>query len=195
MPRTLLILVFALLAGCEAPQVANPPPSQREPQSLLKPPKAILESVARLYDIKSDDWSQHVALLEPSEHPVFAFALNDLISQNVLSERHVRIARDALARNVPPKLDSSQVLKLLETSAYADVMCEFGEYPIRVSTLEYIQSGIESPSIQRELNAVLKGYTCKLSDDESNLLITAMEIRVPEYARQLLRGSDHDKGG
>ena len=57
MIRILVILVFAILAGCETQQNDVAPNSKGELQVLLKRPKVFLESVARLYDFKAHGWA------------------------------------------------------------------------------------------------------------------------------------------
>ena len=198
MIRALLIFTFTVLAGCESRSGPASVASQKleiETRSITEPPSELLESVAKLYNTESQGWPQFVGTLDPAAHPVFSYALDDLISRGDLPERHEKIARNALLRNTPRPIDRSIVLELLEISGYADVMCETGEYEIRVSTLEYLESHLESPLVRDALNRIVRKYECKLPDDEHGLLSTAMEIRVPEYATQLLKQPERNDGG
>ena len=96
--------------------------------------------------------------------------------------------------NSKTTLDGPQTIRLLEIACYADVMCHPIEYPLRVATLDYIESSLTTKDVRDALKWVRESYISGLpvdtpGDDTGQfrgMLMESMRIRMVDYANELL---------
>lgn len=96
--------------------------------------------------------------------------------------------------NAKTTIDGQEAIRLLEIACYADVTCHPIEYPLRVATLDYIESKLTTGDVRDALNWVRASYRSGLpldapGDDTGQfrgLLVDSMKIRMAYYAKELL---------
>ena len=98
-------------------------------------------------------------------------------------------------------IDGQKTIEFLEIAGYADVICHRIEYPLRIATLDYIRSHLETLGVRESLEWIRTSYTCGLpmevpgdtSGDFTGALVQSMKTRLTEYANDLLM-SNHKEG-
>jgi hypothetical protein len=96
--------------------------------------------------------------------------------------------------NSKSTLDGQRTIRLLEIACYADVMCHSIEYPLRVATLDYVESNLATEGVRDALNWIRESYKSDLpldapGDDTGQfrrMLVDSMRIRMVDYAKELL---------
>lgn len=96
--------------------------------------------------------------------------------------------------NSKTTLDGQKTIRLLEIACYADVMCHSIEYPLRVATLDYVESNLTTESVRDALIWIRESYKSDLpldapGDDTGQfrgILVESMRIRMVHYAKKLL---------
>jgi hypothetical protein len=91
-------------------------------------------------------------------------------------------------------LDGQQTIRLLEIACYADVMCHSIEYPLRVATLDYVESNLTTEGVRDALKWIRESYKSDLpldapGDDTGQfrgMLVESMQIRMVDYVKELL---------
>jgi hypothetical protein len=92
------------------------------------------------------------------------------------------------------KIDGQHAIRLLEIASYADVSCHPIEYPLRVATLDFVESNLTTGDVRDALIWVRDSYKSDLpldtpGDDNGQLrgmLVDSMKIRMSRYAKELL---------
>lgn len=80
--------------------------------------------------------------------------------------------------NSKTTLDGQQTMRLLEIACYADVMCHSIEYPLRVATLDYVESNLTTQSVRDALKWIRESY-------KSDLPLGLIPCRQPSYKMSL----------
>lgn len=96
--------------------------------------------------------------------------------------------------NDPITIDGQQTIRLLEIACYADIMCHSIEYPLRVATLDYVESNVNTEGVRDALKWICESYKSDLpldapGDDTGQfrgMLVESMRHRLVDYARELL---------
>ena len=96
--------------------------------------------------------------------------------------------------NSKTQIDGQQAIRLLEIACYADVTCHPIEYPLRVATLDYVESNLTTGDVRSALNWVRESYKSGLpldspGDDTGQfrgVLVDSMKIRMSAYIKELL---------
>lgn len=96
--------------------------------------------------------------------------------------------------NSKTALDGQQTIRLLEIACYADVICHSIEYPLRVATLDYVESNLTTEGVRDALKWIRESYKSNLpldapGDDTGQFrgwLVESMRIRMVDYAKELL---------
>lgn len=96
--------------------------------------------------------------------------------------------------NAKTTIDGQEAIRLLELACYADVTCHPIEYPLRVATLDYIESKLTTEDVRDALNWVRVSYRSGLPLDAPGddtvqfrgMLVDSMKIRMVDYAKELL---------
>ncbi len=95
-------------------------------------------------------------------------------------------------------IDGQRVLYLLEVACYADNVCHRIEYPLRVATLDYVKENLTSSGVTDALQWIRSSYKSGLPQevpgdekgDFSGMIVDAMNVRLVEYANEVLRSSE-----
>jgi len=96
--------------------------------------------------------------------------------------------------NSKTTIDGQQTIRLLEIACYADVTCHPIEYPLRVATLDYVESNLTTEDVRDALNWIRESYRSGLpldtpGDDTGQfrgLVVDSMKLRMADYAKELL---------
>ena len=96
--------------------------------------------------------------------------------------------------NSKTALDGQQTIRLLEIACYADVTCHGIDYPLRVTTLDYVASNLKTQGVRDALKWIRESYKSDLpidapGDDTGQfrgMLVESMRIRMVGYAKELL---------
>jgi hypothetical protein len=95
-------------------------------------------------------------------------------------------------------IDGQRTIRLLELACYADLMCHPVEYRLRVATHDYVRQNVNIPRVRDSLEWIRSSYKSRLpldapGDNSSllkGLLVESMNIRMTEYANELLQSRD-----
>ncbi len=82
-----------------------------------------------------------------------------------------------------PAIGADRVVAHLERAAYADLMCDVLEGPLRSWTLETIKAELHDPAVVAELQRLQGDYVPSVALET---MFSSMSERVPWYAQQLL---------
>jgi hypothetical protein len=96
--------------------------------------------------------------------------------------------------NSKTNIDGQQAIRLLEIACYADIICHRIEYPLRVATLDFVESNLTNEDVRDAVNWVRESYKSDLpldtpGDDTGQfrgMLVESMKIRMADYAKELL---------
>jgi|GEM_PF-2044437 hypothetical protein len=201
---TIAVFVFAaVVSGCDhhtpsdqsadvsaaaASDVSQPNKTDREPErkALSERPDAYLSLHLELRQIDSTEWNKAVEQLRTKGNQ-FTLSIIEELKQGKLTEDQLNSLDElsmAIRKTHPARsLDKSEIQFLLETAAYADLMCHPLENLLRTWTLEYVGAYADSAEIRGELERIRDNYKSELGTET---LFDAMDNRVPFYAKQLL---------
>lgn len=210
----------AVSPDADSPEVATPAVYA----VLTAPPTEVLERLDDVYHIRAADWAERASALCRTRIPFIRHALEELLTrerQLVTKPKIEMHGSSSPFANLPAwrppvptpdqrehirrlingwddgMIDGRRVVELLELAAYADVTCHSIEYPLRVSTLEFVRLHADREDVRRSLEWTRDSYRCKIDGDDGvrdpstwrpddELLAQSMEIRMSEYARELL---------
>ena len=198
---------FLLLAGCQHDELdshATPPQKSSEVATryivLTIPPEPLLDKMALLYSPADPAWSELVDEFVENGHPILPYVIDQLQEDEKISRAAAKQIGDRVNRSPAVPVDAQRIISLMEVACYADVMCHRVEYPLRVATLGYIKSNLDSPATQNALACIRESYHSGLPldapGDETGefrgLLVKAMRARLIMYVNQLKEEKEAD---
>jgi len=162
---------------------------------------------AAIYKIETPSWEKNVAKLTRTRSPFVPHAIKELLDRKagsidasieaetlfpevhfrrptMLTSRQRNLIQTQLKRWEPPPVDGQRTVEMLELAAYADVTCHSIEWPLRLSTLDFVRSRLDRSEITRSIEWIRDSYKCRLAN---KILADSMELRMREYAHVLTR--------
>lgn len=198
-----------LLAGCDPdePTSHNAPAKQSSNVEkkfivLTAPPEPLLDKMFLLYSPDNAEWPQLVDEFIENGHPILPYLIHKLQKHKKLSPESAEQILKRIDQSPAVTIDAQRILTLMETACYADVMCHKMEYPVRIATLDYVKSNIDSQGTREALRWIRTSYQSGLPLDEPGdetgqfrgLLVKSMQGRLVSYANQLLSSTDPQQG-
>ncbi len=173
------------------PPVSQPKKTDNEPErkALLEPPDTYLSLHLTLRQLASAEWNKAVQQLRAQGNQFTLSIIKELKKGKLTQDQSHTLDELSTAirkTHSTKSLDKSEVQLLLETAAYADLMCHPLENPLRTWTLEYVGAYADSADIRGELERIRDNYKSEIGTET---LFDAMDNRVPFYAKQLLSTS------
>lgn len=167
----------------------NKTDTEPDRKALSEPPDAYLALHLTLRQLDSTEWHKTVEQLRTNGNQ-FTVSIIEELKDGKLTQDQLR-ALDELSAAISKthsakSLDKSEVQLLLETAAYADLMCHALEGPLKNWTLEFVGGYTDSADIRGELERIRDNYKSGLGTET---LFDSMDNRVPSYAKQLLTKS------
>ncbi|QDT43640.1 hypothetical protein Pan241w_37420 [Gimesia alba] len=198
-----------LLAGCQPDEptshtarVPQPSPVADNYIVLTVPPEPLLDKMAQLYSPDDAEWSMLVNEFVENGHPILPYVIRQLQEDNKLSPDLGKQITERIAQSPAVTVDAQRIISLMEIACYADIMCHRIEYPLRVATLDYVKSNIDSQGTKDALHWIRDSYRSGLpldspgdeTGDFRGLLVKSMQGRLNAYANQLLGSIDSQSG-
>ena len=194
-----------LLAGCQTDELdSHTTPTQQSSEVAQKyivltvPPEPLLDKMALLYSPDDAMWPEIVDEFVENGHPILPYVIRELQEDEKISPESANLILDRVNESPTVPVDAQRIISLMETACYADVMCHRVEYPLRVATLNYVKSYLDSPDTQSALawirNSYQSGLPLDAPGDETGelrgLLVKGMRGRLVAYANQLTDATD-----
>lgn len=196
-----LIAGLLFLAGCQPdePTSHTAPLKQSIPIGeniivLSVPPEPLLNKMSLLYSPDNAEWPKLVNEFVNNGHPILPHVIRELLEDEKISPDLAKQITDHIDCSPAVTVDAQRILSLMETACYADLTCHRIEYPLRVSTLDYVKSNIDSPGTRDALHWIRGSYRSGLPLDSPGdfrgLLVKSMQGRLITYANQLLGSTE-----
>lgn len=200
-----LIAGLLFLAGCQPDETTSHTAllKQSSPVGenftvLSEPPEPLLDKMALLYSPDNTEWSKIVDEFVENGHPILPHMIRELQEDEKISPDLAKQITARIGQSPAIPVDAQRILSLMETACYADITCHPVEYPLRISTLNYVKANIDSPGAQNALEWIRSTYRSGLPHDPPGdetgvfhgLLVKAMQGRLNSYAKLLLGSTD-----
>ena len=164
---------------------------QRPRRESLADPREYLRVHNIASDTEHEGWRSAIEALAIAGD---AFTLEHLgrVDRGSLSEANLALLEKATSRvnlrvqQQKTPLGANFVVARLERAAYADLMCDALEDPLKTWTLKAIESELQDPAVVVELQCLEGGYTPSV---DLETMFSSMGERVPWYAQQLLKSA------
>lgn len=208
-PSLVVLVLACLLSGCgestdrrqaknevSAHSLNDRPTTVAAPQvnvGLTQPPDEYLKLNLTLSSVGTSEWNHAIQALTEQGDEFTLTLIDDVMQGELLAEQReeLKSLSNAIHKSHDPNhLDAGNVRRFLETAAYADLMCHPLENKLRTWTLAHVRRFAESSEIRDELKSLRDEYHSNLGTET---MFDAMDNRVPEYARQILRSADENE--
>lgn len=156
------------------------------PRSLTSPPNEFLRLHLTIGQFDSPRWSSAVDSLSESGNQ-FTLSMIDKLASGDISEGHRKrlgeLAAEIQEHHPTERVNADEVQVLLETAAFADLMCHPLENQRRSWTHQFVGTNANDLDVRHELQRIRDNYKSQLGTET---LFDALDNRVPSYAVEIL---------